>query len=498
MAPAAIHPVVRMTAPVDIATFMTDPSLLGPFFQGPSWDRWKAVLKAAYGLSLTSDERKLFVEVAEREPPRKRVREVVGIAGRRGGKDSIASAVTSYEATVPDRTGRLRPGERAVCVSLGCDREQARVQHRYTSAYFAAVPLLADLVENETQDGLELKNRSEIAIGTNSFRSIRGRAMASAVLTECAFFRDETSSNPDRELYNAIMPSLVTLDGMLICISSPWKQSGLLWDKFRKHYGQNDDDVLVVRGASRLFNPTIPQRVVDQALEDDPAAAAAEWMAEFRSDLSGFLDPEWVERAAVLEAGEMARPPSAGPAFGSLDPSGGRKDRMTASVAWKDGDNIIVGALRARKPPFNPDTVAEEFAAMFKRYGLKTVRADNYAAEWVVAAFARHGIAVQPSKKSRSEIYLESEPLFARGSIKVPNDKLLVSELRNLERKTHRGGRDEINHPKHGTDDCANAVCMAAWLAARRDPNQDIVMTGPIILGGPRIDSFGQLMGPPP
>ena len=62
---------------------------------------------------------------------------------------------------------------------------------------------------------------------------------------------------------------------MIIGISSPYKKSGLLYTKFRKFFGQNDDDVLVIRAPTRLLNPTIPQKVVDEALAEDYAAARA-------------------------------------------------------------------------------------------------------------------------------------------------------------------------------------------------------------------------------
>jgi hypothetical protein len=68
------------------------------YFQGPSWSRWRAILKAAYALPMTGEERDLFYEVAEREPPTKRVKELWVIGGRRGGKDSIASLIIAHAA----------------------------------------------------------------------------------------------------------------------------------------------------------------------------------------------------------------------------------------------------------------------------------------------------------------------------------------------------------------------------------------------------------------
>jgi hypothetical protein len=41
-----------------------------------------------------------------------------------------------------------------------------------------------------------------------------------------------------------------------------------------------------------------------------------------------------------------------------------------------------------------------------------------------------------------------------------------------LERRTHRSGRDTVDHGTNGTDDFANALCGCAWLALQpQHPN---------------------------
>src|ERR1700730_13225193 len=99
-----------------IAEAMADPELFGKWFAGPSWAVWKAVLKAAFALPLTAQEREHFHTVAEREPPTEQVKELWVIAGRRAGKDSIASLIAAHAASFFEHGDRLRPGERAACL----------------------------------------------------------------------------------------------------------------------------------------------------------------------------------------------------------------------------------------------------------------------------------------------------------------------------------------------------------------------------------------------
>jgi hypothetical protein len=41
----------------------------------------------------------------------------------------------------------------------------------------------------------------------------------------------------------------------------------------------------------------------------------------------------------------------------------------------------------------------------------------------------------------------------------LPDHPKLLRELRLLERRTHRSGRDKVDHGRNGHDDHANAVC---------------------------------------
>jgi hypothetical protein len=100
-------------------------------------------------------------------------------------------------------------------------------------------------------------------------------------MDEVAFWRDENSSQPDVEAYRALLPSLATTNGMIIGISSPYNKRGLLYQKHRDFYGVGDPDTLILAAGTSVFNPTIDQSIIDQAMREDPEAAQAEWMGTF-------------------------------------------------------------------------------------------------------------------------------------------------------------------------------------------------------------------------
>ena len=65
---------------------------------------------------------------------------------------------------------------------------------------------------------------------------------------------------------------------MLLCASSPYARRGALWRAYAKHFGK-PSSVLVWQADTRTMNPTILQEIIDEAMEADPASAAAEYGA---------------------------------------------------------------------------------------------------------------------------------------------------------------------------------------------------------------------------
>lgn len=85
----------------------------------------------------------------------------------------------------------------------------------------------------------------------------------------------------------------MTTHGMLLTASSPYARRGVLWDAFKKHYGPNGDPlVLVAKGTTNEFNPTITQAEIDAELERDPIKNRAEYLAEFRVDIESLVTLE--------------------------------------------------------------------------------------------------------------------------------------------------------------------------------------------------------------
>lgn len=438
-----------------------DPKLLGAAL-GPlaSWKNWAVVLKAAFGLELNEEEAQAFAAVAgSRSPPTKRVRELWANIGRRGGKSRVAAALAVYLAAFTKH--KLAYGEIGMVLVLAASRDQARTAFAYIKGFIEASPILRREIANITQSEITLRNGIVIGSHTNSFRTVRGRTLIACIFDEVAFWRDEGSAIPDIETYRAVLPSLATTNGMLIAISSPYRKLGLLYQKYRDYFGVTSDEILVVQGGTSVFNPTLSAETIETQRQADPTGAAAEWDAIFRTDISSFLDDELID-AAIEYGRPLELAPRPYPAFyrAFTDASGGvGKDSYTLAIAHKEGEHYAIDLVRGTSGKFDPQQVTADYAALLREYRIGSVTGDNYASQWVQGAWRDTGISYVQSDIPKSQIYLESLPLFTRGLVRLPDQPKLLRELRLLERTAHRGGRESVDHPRGAHDDYANACC---------------------------------------
>ena len=229
-------------------------------------------------------------------------------------------------------------------------------------------------------------------------------------------------------------------------------------------------------------------------LASDPQAARSEWLGEWRTDIAQFLDDASID-AAVDHGRPLELPPREGVIyFCFVDMSGGRHDASVICICHRDegGARTVVDVIRGKRGPHDPQAAALEFAALAGEYRCHTIVGDAYAGEWTAAAYRGAGREWRKSRHVRSDLYLEGAPLFSRGLISIPPEPaILLRELRLLERRTARSGRDSVDHGTGGSDDFANALFGAMHLAADKasDEVNTAIWGAPgwgILSGGPR------------
>jgi hypothetical protein len=349
---------------------------------------------------------------------------------------------------------------------LAPDRKQAAVTMSYAVGFLRSRPELERLIENETQERVELHGGIVLEVISATKSAPRGRSYGFALIEESSFLpADNGAADADIEVARALGPALGRIDGSLLCvIGSPYRQRGLLFDAICE--GARPDRV-VVSGSTLAFNPAFSRREVERAWKHDPVSAASEYGSlddgsiTFRSDVSGLLTIAAL--AAVTPEGvhELEPGRTAAAAFDAATGSG--SDAAALAVAFR-GSPAELACLRQWRPPFSPSQVIAEAAQLVRAYGVREVRIDRYAPGLVADLFREHRITTRVAEQDTSASFIELLAAVNSQRVRLLDVPPLLSELRQLERRAGNG-RDHVSHPPRGHDDCA-AACAGALLAA--------------------------------
>jgi hypothetical protein len=448
---------------------------------GPSWSAWVTFWKVVFALPMDADELERFTRHTGRAtPPAAPVREAWPVVGRRGGKSRNFALAALFLGVRQDYGAILAPGERAIVPVIAADRQQARVVLSYLKG-LCQLPTFACYLKRTLKESVELTTGAIIAVHSASYRSTRGFTLAGVVADEVAFWRsDETGANPDAEILGALRPGMATIPGaLLLGGSTPYAAAGELYKAIGRYFGTDDASGISWNADTASMNPNIDPKVIADAFEADPIAAASEYgrdgSVSFRHDVEAFLDAEVVRSATVPGRHEL--PPAAGITYVAFaDPSGGSQDAFTLGIAHLENGRAVLDVLRERRPPFSPDAVVQEYAELLKTYRLSRVAGDRYGGAWPAERFQVHGIRYTPAEKVKSDLYRELLPLMNAGRADLLDLQRLRAQLVGLERRVARGGKDSIDHTAGGHDDLANAAAGALVLAGGRGKKSNLTL----------------------
>ena len=145
----------------------------------------------------------------------------------------MAAALAVYFALFVKH--KLAAGERGMVLVLAASLDQSKVVFDYVLGFMRSSRRCwrrRSRARRAARSGW--KNGIVIAMHPNSFRSVRGRTLCACIFDEVAYWRDDTTATPDTEIYTAVLPRLITTNGMLIGISSPYRRDGLIHAKHKQ------------------------------------------------------------------------------------------------------------------------------------------------------------------------------------------------------------------------------------------------------------------------
>ncbi|MFW5875729.1 MAG: hypothetical protein ACOCXM_03235 [Myxococcota bacterium] len=426
---------------------------------------WRVLAGEAQPHELEGEEREaarhLFGGAEELPPDLLSVCAVVKGA-RIGGSLLLALRLLDLAMAVP--LEGLASGELAFGVIVAPDLRLAAQAFRYVTGAIDASPALQDREIGRTTSSVTLVRddgrhvQIECLPATRGGSALRGRTLVGAVLDEAAFFQDESYTVNDAELYRAVRPRVVP-GGQVLISSTPWAESGLLYELFSSNFG-NPQSCVAVHAPTRLMRTDAPTILAMVASEEqrDPDNAAREYGAEFMGRGTGaFFDPVAIDQC-IRDYPLPARPEA---------PTGERvavaagvdaafvNDACTCIVAAREGDRVRVLCIDEIRPekgsPLSPSAVVARWVRILEPYGVLTVHGDQHYYHALREALIGSRIVMSQipgGQQGKREIFETTRTMAAEGRLVLPRHRRLVSQLREIMAAPTPGGGMTIKAPR--------------------------------------------------
>lgn len=435
-----------------------------------------------------TDGQRCIVDVAYDGPERRRT--FVAVCGARAGKSYVLVALRLLWGCFTRRLDTLAPGERAVALIVAPDLRLAKQVLGYARGALNTRDDLAALIESDNEYAISIRRPHDgLVVGlealpaTRGGGAVRGRSLIDAALDECAFFRDEGYAVNDVELYKAVAPRVLP-GGQTIIASTPWAESGLLYEMYR---AGTTAHVLVAHAPTlQMHDSELTREIVAAERERDPDNARREFDAEFMASGTGqFFDSNAVKSSTQSYDFETW-PRADRYQYACAVDLGFKSDSSACVVVEFDGRDYRTVRVCELRPTAQaallPSEVVATFAGIAREFGCSHVISDGHYREAVAEHLQTHRLGLQDAPAGvtgKNESYARARAVLHEGRCILPEHPRLLSQLRAVVSKPTPGGGLSISTPRKaggGHGDIASAWVLAvhALATARIKPAEEL------------------------
>jgi hypothetical protein len=399
------------------------------------------------------------------------------LAGRGSGKSRLAALYVLYRCLYADLKGLAR-GEMAFGLVISPTLELSEQILRFARGALAGTRYEKSIVA-ETASAFTIKRpdgasvRFTTAAASRGGRSGRGKSIVAAALDECCFFLPEShGAVNDADIYRAL-PARLLPGGAIVLASTPWSQTGLMFDLWSKEWGAPKTGLVAVVTTEQMRDDPNTLEMVRIERERDPDTAAREFDCEWLPHGGGnAFDLASLGRA--LCDSDLIAPASAGERIAVGGDLAMVSDR-SAFVAVRARDGLLeVVDLVELKPgksrALELDMIVAEAAEIVSRtHAAHEVRVDHHILEAARQSAMRQGLPVYFEPCSESPIDRELRftrviDAFKAGRIRVPKRfGFLTDQLSTIAATPRDGGGWKFGAPRRGGShaDAASAFLLA-------------------------------------
>lgn len=434
--------------------------------------------------------------------------------GRRSGKSTLIGAgIALYFATQYDYKPYLGTNPHATIPIISPSKEQAGEVYGAIKQMILRSPYLFQKFMGGRVEGFEAEYDESDISGSAKFTGgqiklssapvvikvmaadqgrLRGLAVPFCILDEVCFFGTDTSKDKkvtDKGIAEAIEPAFsqfTEVDGMalLLKISSPNGQSGLMYESYQKRSG---DTNLHWQVPSWWANPKVPVKYLKNQMKKGSQYFSREYGAQYTASESSYLDPERIDNT-IIRGAEILEPAKGYKYVASMDYAT-KGDYWTFAIGhkeyvndWEDPENkkkkeivyadVLMHWKGSSGNELDPSEIIPIICAYMKKYGVSFCLTDQYAYAPLKVLFQREGCNLKEFKMTRqSKLKMMMSLSVAVNSegFKMVHQPLAVQHLKDLREKVNNG-MIKIEHAQNTHDDYADVIAEVIYQFDQNSP----------------------------
>jgi len=448
--------------------------------------------------------------------------------GRRSGKSTLCSCVVDYEFYRLFKMGdphgyyNVPAAQEIAVIGTAPTDGQAQIVFNMAKTFAQNSPIIKDRVAHPTQTYFEIQTDADVKnfgkgrdgamqfiTGGSSSNAIRGHNAIVVLIDEMAFFNENGGRFSIDEVYGALTPSIAkfknpetgSMDGKVICLSSPYAHFGKFFDLYRDSFSeesQRSGKTVSYRYYTALVNPgNAPEEYLREERRKDRSKFRREFEAEFDERITAWMDSEVqfrnnIRRPYRLESGKRGVKYFYGFDFGSTDNGGGM------SIVHKEEDRYFLDFSEVFYPKNSPVWEAtvctmyktHDLCAKYRQYEvlpffemadfIKDLTRKFPMFQGVIDQYSGHAIYQILSSKGISNIDLRSynessksrifkliKELYQENLLDLMDHPVLIQEMLNMESELRPGNKISV-HKRSSSDesfqdDITDSYVRAVW-----------------------------------
>jgi len=425
------------------------------------WDKQKEILTEFYN-------------------PNKKYRELVICAGMRSSKTYLASIICLFEAFKlllmkdPAAHYGISKGHKIFIINVATSEQQAKdTVFSQIESKLKNSKWFMDLKPQIRHQEIRFPDKNLVIRSEHSnSASLVGKTAKCVVFDELSRFKDTQGKNSAEAVYESLSRAVQTFgeEGKVISISSPLYQDELLMRLLK--LSKKSPYILGYHLATWELNPNITRESLEHEFNKNPEAAMRDYGAIPSSALEiYFKQPEKIDEAVdlllkpIVFDGVLSSFVSGKPNYSYYlggDPAL-KNDSFGLALVHKEGDTVICDLSYRLTPTKEREISALEvknlILSITKQFNVQEAVFDTWHFPETLEEIANQGVKVSQSIV-RKVHYDNLKELFYTGKIRIPQNEVLINELKNLE--LIKGNK--VDHPKHGSKDLADALANACYL----------------------------------